>query len=110
MATALPVVPLLQRITRLAILSPSRTKACSRLRGLSSGPLAVAFTLPDDHPATLKVLDVSGRRVAVRDVGSLGAGRHVLWLAEPATLHPGIYLVRLVRGERAVALPVCVVR
>jgi len=88
-------------------------RATFGLEGLSPNPargtVAIAFTLPDDHPATLEVLDVSGRRVAARAVGSLGAGRHVLRLAEP-TLNPGLYFVRLVRGGRALTSRFSIVR
>ncbi len=41
-----------------------------------AGQLTVAFTLPNAEPARLELIDVSGRRLAARDVGSLGPGRH----------------------------------
>src|SRR6185503_7337868 len=59
------------------------------------GGLTVAFTLPDGAHASLEVLDVSGRRVARRSVGELGAGRHRLDLARGEPVPPGIYLIRL---------------
>src|SRR5262249_31012686 len=40
------------------------------------GPLRVEFGLVDDTPAVLELIDVAGRRVAAREVGRLGAGRH----------------------------------
>ena len=63
--------------------------------------LSVAFTLPAAAPARLEVLDVSGRRVVAREVGSLGPGRHTLDLAEGRRLAPGLYLVRLTQGANA---------
>jgi hypothetical protein len=47
----------------------------------------------------LEVLDVTGRRVAERDVGSWGPGRHRLELREE--LPAGVYLVRIMQGSQA---------
>lgn len=60
--------------------------------------LTIAFSLPDDTPARLDVLDVSGRRVWSRDVGALGAGAHRL--AVDVRLRPAVYFVRLAQGTR----------
>jgi hypothetical protein len=65
----------------------------------SRGTLNVEFSLADAQPAWLEVLDVTGRRVAAREVGTLGPGRHRLDLRRG--LRPGIYLVRLAQGSRA---------
>jgi hypothetical protein len=62
------------------------------------GDLVVAFGLADDSPARLEVFDVSGRRVAARDVGSLGAGSHAVRLAEGRGLAPGVYAFRVTQG------------
>jgi hypothetical protein len=62
------------------------------------GPLLVRFTLPTAAPARLELLDVSGRRVLARSVGTLGPGRHALDLASGQTLAAGIYLLRLSQG------------
>jgi hypothetical protein len=43
-------------------------------------------------------VDVTGRRVAEREVGVLGAGRHSVSLAAERRLAPGLYLVRLTQG------------
>lgn len=49
--------------------------------------------------ALLDVLDIHGRVWHSRDVGVLGAGRHVLSLADGRRLRPGLYWVRLVEGS-----------
>jgi predicted lipoprotein with Yx(FWY)xxD motif len=64
----------------------------------SSGTLTVKFALASANPASLELLDVAGRRVLSREVGSLGAGRHALDLGEGLRLEPGLYLLRLTQG------------
>jgi hypothetical protein len=65
----------------------------TRGRGLN-----VVFALPTGATARLELLDLSGRRVLLREVGSLGAGRHTVNLAEGRRLAPGLYWVRLTQG------------
>ena len=62
------------------------------------GRLSVEFVLPNAAPARLELLDVAGRRVALRDVGPLGPGRHEVDLSVDRALAPGLYLVRLSQG------------
>ncbi len=74
-----------------------------------AGALVVRFSLPSAAAARLELLDVAGRRIAAREVGSLGPGRHALDLVEGRGLAPGLYLVGLrqgpnVRVARAVVL------
>jgi hypothetical protein len=77
----------------------------------SSGSLAVSFALPGSGPATLELIDVSGRIVALRSVGQLGPGSHVVTLAgERGALRPGVYAVRLRRADRSVSTRAVVVR
>src|SRR5262249_51641337 len=52
-----------------------------------------------EAPATLALFDVSGRLLAKRPVGALGAGHHVVDLQSGRALPPGIYLVQLVQGS-----------
>jgi hypothetical protein len=59
----------------------------------------IAFALSSAAPARVEVLDLAGRRVFARDVGSFGAGRHVLPLGD-SRLEAGVYLVRLVANGR----------
>lgn len=65
-----------------------------------AAPFEVRFALPDAAPATLELLDVAGRLVARREVGSLGGGEHVVRMPERATVRPGRYLLRLTQGGR----------
>jgi len=74
------------------------------------GPLTVAFTLPRAAPATLALLDVSGRQVLEREVGDLGPGRHVLHLGECGCTPPGMYWVRLAQAGRSLVKRAAVIR
>ncbi len=58
----------------------------------------VWFTLASASSARLELVDVSGRRVATREVGALGVGTHQVDLAEGLRLPAGIYMVRLSQG------------
>jgi len=64
----------------------------------SGEAMRLPLTLPNSGPASLQLVDVRGRLVAVREVGSLGAGRHVVDLAAGVKLRAGVYLVRLTQG------------
>ena len=76
----------------------------------ATGPVSVAFALGSGARASLEVLDVSGRRVLSREVGSLGAGRHVLRLDEAGALPAGVYVVRLSQDGRVLAARAAIVR
>jgi hypothetical protein len=65
-----------------------------------NGRLNVQFVLPTDERASLELIDITGRHVATREIGSLGPGRHNLDLAERAHLPAGVYLVRFTQGDR----------
>lgn len=84
------------------------------LRGVRPNPalndLTVAFSLPDASPARIEVLDLAGRRVLVREVGTLGAGHHTLNLTNSQRLPAGIYLIRLASGGRSLVARATVVR
>jgi hypothetical protein len=66
----------------------------------SPGALSVSLSLAVARPATLELLDVSGRRIVSREVGSLGAGSHVVKLTPGRPLPSGIYLLRLTQDGR----------
>jgi hypothetical protein len=70
----------------------------------------VAFTLPGDAPGQLELIDVSGRRVASTEVGSLGAGRHTWTFGREAALPPAIYVIRLTQGGQSFTRRVAVIR
>jgi hypothetical protein len=74
------------------------------------GELHVAFTLPREAPASLELLDVSGRQVAAREVGSLGPGRHLVSLEEATRVPPGVYWLRLTQASRRLVQRAAVLR
>jgi hypothetical protein len=74
----------------------------------SRGGVAAEFGLPHGQAATLELIDIAGRRIAAREVGSLGAGWHRIDLA--ARLPAGVYVVRLAQAGRALTTKVAVVR
>ncbi len=75
-----------------------------------TGTLTVAFSLPTGAPATLLLLDVSGRRVIEREVGHLGAGRHLLPLLGTAQPASGVYWLRLTQGRETATTRCAVIR
>jgi len=70
----------------------------------------VSLSLPNDSPATLAVLDVAGRKLASREVGSLGVGRHTLPLDLGAGVSPGVYWLRLTQGGHSLLAKAAIVR
>jgi hypothetical protein len=64
------------------------------------GALNVAFTLPRSGRASLELLDIAGRQLAEREVGDLGAGRHLVRLNESRRTPPGVYWLKLTQSER----------
>jgi hypothetical protein len=74
-------------------------------------PLVVAFALAGSEPARLDLRDIAGRGVLTREVGSLGAGAHVVNLAESRALPaPGLYFLRLSQGADVRTARVVVLR
>jgi hypothetical protein len=69
----------------------------------------VAFSLASDHPATLSIHDVAGRRIGSIEVGSFGRGSHLLPL-ENVSLASGVYLLRLTQDGRTVKARSALVR
>ena len=72
------------------------------------GAVQIDFMLPDADPARLELVDVAGRMVETREVGSLGPGRHAFTLGRE--LRPGMYLVRLSHPRGEMRTKVAVVR
>jgi hypothetical protein len=80
-------------------------KVALALQGASPNPafgpeVDIQFDLPGGGDARLELLDVGGRRVAVREVGALGPGHHQVRLGAGTPLPRGIYFVRLSSGGR----------
>jgi hypothetical protein len=73
------------------------------------GSFTVAFSLATHGPARLEVFDLAGRRRVHREVGAMGPGDHLLPLPgfRPA---PGVYVIRLVQGDRSATARSVVVR
>ena len=71
--------------------------------------LLVQLSVPTTEPARLQVLDLAGRVVTDRDLGSLAQGIHevrVAWDRRPA---PGNYWMRLTQGGKSVSTKVGIV-
>jgi len=64
--------------------------------------LDFSVVLPDGGSARLDVVDVTGRIVSSRNVGSLGAGAHRVDLSSAKSFTPGVYFVRLSHGNQVV--------
>jgi hypothetical protein len=86
------------------------TLALAGARPNPAKDLSVAFTLPNASPALLAAYDVTGRRVASKDVGVLGPGSHIVKLGEGRGLGCGVYIVRLTRGDKTLTTQAVVVR
>uniref|UniRef100_A0A832I2I1 T9SS type A sorting domain-containing protein n=1 Tax=Eiseniibacteriota bacterium TaxID=2212470 RepID=A0A832I2I1_UNCEI len=72
--------------------------------------VVVTFALPRAASASLELVDIGGRRVRTREVGSLGAGRHTVNLTEgTAALPAGVYIVALHAEGRTVTRRVSIV-
>ena len=74
------------------------------------GEFAVTFTLDGTSPARIELLDLAGRRVAVRALGGSEAGSRVVRFTEAREIPAGIYLVRLSQGARSLTRRVVIIR
>ena len=90
------------------------TKAQFALRVVRPNPtrdeLRVSFGLPDARAARIEVFDVSGRRVAAREVGGFGPGFHTITMDARRELPSGVYLVRLTQAGKKLTTRAVVVR
>jgi subtilisin family serine protease len=73
------------------------------------GPV-VRFILPDTRPATLQVIDIAGRVVLEREVGSLGPGPHQVDLTGARAWRSGVYWLKLRHPDGVLARKACVLR
>jgi len=64
--------------------------------------------VPSAASARLELVDITGRRMAERDLGVLGAGEHTVQLN--ASVRPGVYWGRLSNAGKMVTAKVAVVR
>ena len=65
------------------------------------GPL-IMYSLESWAPARIELVDVAGRSVLQRDLGSPGPGQHALVLAPAAGTRTGVYVVRLTQAGHSV--------
>lgn len=84
------------------------------LRALSPNPaverLRVSFSLMTSDPATLELVDVTGRRLQSIHVGNLGRGAHDLEMVRGPALKPGLYVIRLTQGGSSARIKTVVAR
>jgi cytochrome c5 len=88
-----------------AVEEPEAGAPTLALRAALSNPgdrVAISFSLPSAAPATVELIDIQGRRILSRDVGSMGAGIHEVALDPGRRLPSGVYFVRLTQGNRFV--------
>ena len=109
---AAPASPDAQTFARVGVGEPGEWRLA--LAGAHPNPALGAihawFTLPSREPATLELMDIAGRRVARREVGSLGPGTHMVAIAPASGLKPGLYFLRLRQGARMLTARVAVIR
>jgi len=74
------------------------------------GGIHVMLSLPDSRPATLELIDVSGRRVAGRSLAGLAAGPHGFDLPVTAAGRSGLYFVRLVTAGETLTRKTCFIQ
>ena len=66
--------------------------------------LIVSFTLPSAEHAILELVDVTGRRLSMEEVGALGPGSHVVSIKTARALPTGLYWVRLTQSGRTLTI------
>jgi len=75
----------------------------------AKGPFSVTFSLPNNKPARLAVYDVTGREVASREGGGMGAGRHVTTFGGREKMRAGVYMVKLTQQNQSLKTRVVVI-
>jgi hypothetical protein len=84
--------------------------ALRRLSGQQpGGPLQFAVSLPVGGPATLELMDVTGRRVASMDLGGLGAGDHQVRM-DTGPVKSGVYWARLSQASKMISTQIIMMR
>ena len=67
----------------------------------ASGAFAILMTLPDAAPVRIEIVDLAGRRILSRELGSPGRGSHAVNVPEANALRAGIYIVRLMMNGQS---------
>jgi hypothetical protein len=74
------------------------------VRGIRPQPggrrVFLAFSVPKSAPVRLEFIDVAGRRVLSRDLGTLEAGNQLVPLAD-LDLASGVYVARIVQDGKS---------
>ena len=76
----------------------------------ASSPLRVEFSLPNDAPASLEIVDVAGRRWRHDELGTLSAGTHAATVSLAGLPGPGVFWLHLSQAGHGVVTKVIVVR
>ncbi len=91
--------------------SPPARLAIDEVRPNPSTSLpGIVYSLDGWTPARLELVDVAGRAILARDLGSPGPGRHELSLGSATPPPPGIYWARLSQSGRSVTTKVTIMR
>jgi len=94
-------------VSPLAVAGPGQEPFALSPVNPATGPLAVRFSLRGPDRAVLSVYDVSGRTVAMRNVGEMGRGWHTVSMG---ALPPGMYVLQLRQGGSSLTARAVVVR
>lgn len=78
-------------------------------RAAASTP-RIAYRLRGTGPATIELLDISGRLVHTYELGSPGPGAHEFALPAGGDIRPGVYLLRLVQGSDETSRRISILR
>jgi hypothetical protein len=94
------IVTVLMNVGRVAAVSSNPSADPTTLLPLSPNPargrMSIPFSLHQDGPVRLSILDLQGRSVSVLADGPLPAGRHQFnWDGASAGRPPGVYYARL---------------
>jgi hypothetical protein len=69
----------------------------------------VALSISSGAEATVELIDLHGRILNRTNVSPLGSGDHVFNVSSGLDLAPGVYIVRLTRGDQSVSRKAVVV-
>jgi hypothetical protein len=92
----------------------ARSRGTLSLAGLRPNPigdrLRVALALATSEPASLELIDVTGRRVRSREIGPLGPGQHVVDLGDAHDIRAGLYFLRVTQAGQTRTAKATIVR